>query len=75
MLLGDFVHKALERVGVTPELVSAWIGDCGCVDRRQRLNRLHLWARQTVDSSAQKAREQLDKFIKTQEERRRDRGR
>lgn len=48
MLLGDFVHKALSLIGVTPERVSAVFGDCNCKDKQFYLNQLHRWGRMCV---------------------------
>ncbi len=44
-MLGDIVSKALASVGVTPERVSELIGvECGCAERRRKLNALSHWA-------------------------------
>lgn len=49
MLLGDMVERALTKVGVTKERVEEWVGPgCGCAKRRERLNRLHLWAQRAI---------------------------
>lgn len=45
MNLGDRIGQALAAVGVTPDLVSTWLGvDCGCEERRAKLNALGVWA-------------------------------
>ncbi len=42
---GDAIASALAAVGITEERVSAWVGgECGCAERRERLNRLGAWA-------------------------------
>lgn len=43
-MLGDRVKSALESVGLTEEFVQEWIGNCGCEERREKLNRLGMWA-------------------------------
>jgi hypothetical protein len=44
-LLGDRLKEALSKVGVTEERVSKWLGrPCGCKQRREKLNKLSLWA-------------------------------
>jgi hypothetical protein len=49
LLLGDVVAKAIESVGVTPELIQDWLGfRCNCKERRDKLNWLDLWARQVI---------------------------
>jgi len=43
--LGDKVASALSAVGITEERVAAWLGgECGCAERRAKLNRLGAWA-------------------------------
>lgn len=49
LLLGDFVHEALKKVGVTEDRVKAvttWlhIPGCKCKERRKKLNDMHNWA-------------------------------
>lgn len=42
--LGDAVARFLQRLGITSERVSAWLGrDCGCKARQTSLNRLIVW--------------------------------
>ncbi len=64
MLLGDFVKQALEKVGVTEEKVSAFLGrPCSCKKRRDKLNQLHSWARRVIAGKTEDAKEHLDKLI------------
>jgi hypothetical protein len=43
--LGDAVEKALTAVGITSERVTAFLGrECGCAERKEKLNRLSSWA-------------------------------
>ena len=45
MKLGDAVERALHAVGITHDRVSRWLGtECGCEERKQRLNQLGAWA-------------------------------
>lgn len=56
-MLGDAVHDALARVGVTPESVERWLGaPCGCEERREKLNRLDSWVRMSARSGTDRAR-------------------
>ena len=44
--LGDRLHEALERVGVSQDRVSRWLGrPCGCAERQAKLNQLGFWVR------------------------------
>lgn len=61
--LGDRVARALEAVGVTKDRVSAWLGDCCCEERRQKLNQLDLWARRVISGKIGRAREYLERII------------
>lgn len=48
-LLGDQIESALTFVGITKERVSKFLGrECGCAERREKLNKLHSWAKQVV---------------------------
>jgi hypothetical protein len=42
--LGDAVEAALSAAGITQDRVRRWLGDCGCEDRKRRLNSLGRWA-------------------------------
>ncbi len=46
--LGDLVKSALSLVGITEERVTAWLGKCGCAERREKLNRLGAWAQRVL---------------------------
>ena len=60
--MGDLVHDALARVGVTPERVIRWLGDCGCCDRQEKLNQLGAWAKRVVAGRLDGAVEYLRKI-------------
>ena len=63
--LGDKLASALASVGVTPEKVSDWLGvECGCVERRQKLNQLHSWAERVLKGAKEKAQEYLEDILK-----------
>ena len=48
-LLGDIVESALSSVGITKERVSSWLGEeCGCEERKNKLNKLHKWAKDFI---------------------------
>lgn len=62
--LGDAISKALAAVGVTEERVSKALGrPCGCKERREKLNRLSMWALRVVQGKTEKAEEYLDEII------------
>jgi hypothetical protein len=49
MGLGDLVESALVAVGVTKERVESLLGqNCGCEQRKQRLNQLSAWAYRVI---------------------------
>lgn len=57
MKLGDSVELLLKRIGVTPSIVSRWLGrPCGCEERREKMNQLGAWARQAFTKGADRAR-------------------
>lgn len=61
---GDVVSKALSTIGVTPERVSEWIGaDCGCKERRQRLNELGDWSGKVINGAISNAKERLEGLV------------
>lgn len=61
MPLGDFIASALKLVGITPERVSAWLGEeCGCEERRAKLNQLDVAARMIVKGRLSQARLYLE---------------
>lgn len=62
--LGDFISRALGIVGVTEERVSYLLGSgCRCRDRRERYNRLGIWAARVVKGKVEKAREYLAEIL------------
>lgn len=58
-MLGDRVKSALESVGITEEFVQEWVGNCGCEERREKLNRLGMWATRVFSGRVTAAREYL----------------
>lgn len=63
-LLGDRVQQALERIGITDDSVSRWLGTpCGCDERRAKLNALDAWARRIIGGKLAKAKEYLRAMI------------
>jgi hypothetical protein len=65
MMLGDAVSAALAAAGADAERVSRWLGrDCGCEERRQRLNALHSWAVRVLRGRREKALEYLELLCK-----------
>jgi hypothetical protein len=62
-LLGDKIHEALARVGVTPARVTRWVGrPCGCEERRRRLNALGAWAARVLAGKLTGADEYLTRL-------------
>lgn len=41
--LGDAVEKALSSIGITESAIKEWLGNCGCQERKRRLNELSDW--------------------------------
>lgn len=63
--LGDVIHQALDKVGITHELVEKWLGpDCGCEERQQKLNAVGLWANRILGGKLDKALLYLHAIIK-----------
>lgn len=55
---GDNVKSALDKVGVTEERISEWLGKpCGCSQRRAKLNSLSQWAQRVLTGKGQPAEE------------------
>lgn len=52
--LGDTIESALSRAGITSERVRDWLGDCGCEQRKARLNALGAWAGQYLIEKAER---------------------
>ncbi len=64
MLLGDRIEQALTLVGVTKERVEHLLGPgCNCTDRKERLNRLGIWAARVVKGKVDKARQYLAEIL------------
>jgi hypothetical protein len=60
MNLGDKIESALQLVGVTPERVERFLGpDCGCEERKERLNAISAWAAHVLKKGTLKAEEYL----------------
>lgn len=66
MQLGDAVHEALARLGITDERVAAWVGrECGgCRRRQDKLNALGQWAARVLRGRADRAVEYLESLIR-----------
>lgn len=48
-MLSTVLESALFSLGITPESVSRLLGrDCGCRERKERLDALELWARRVI---------------------------
>ena len=61
MKLGDAVHEAFAKVGVTPERVEAWLGrPCGCAARQEKLNQLGRWVTRVLSGKTENAKEHLE---------------
>ena len=64
-MIGDQVETALALMGITKQRVSNWLGiPCNCDQRKQKLNKLHAWARMSVKVSADKAKQYIEKILK-----------
>lgn len=62
--LGDLIHNALEKVGITPQLVEEWVGGpCGCEERRIRLNSLSAWASRIISGRLDRAKDILSRIM------------
>lgn len=61
--LGDTVSRALELVGITEDRIERWIGDCGCKERREKLNQLGNWATRVASGRIEEARRYLDAIV------------
>lgn len=65
MLTGDRVERALTLIGITDRRISEWLGrDCGCGERKEKLNQLDLWARRVIRGKIDNAHNYLDRIIK-----------
>ncbi len=62
--LGDDLHNALAKIGITPERVSSWLGrPCNCPKRQEKLNQLGHWAKRVLKGKTEKAKHYLDNII------------
>ena len=60
-MLGDSIVAALSVVGITSDRVEKWLGaPCNCEERKQKLNKLDLWARRVLRGKTQAAREYIE---------------
>lgn len=64
-MLGDYIKRALSRIGVTEERVARIfkVDSCGCESRRQKLNALHAWARRVLRGKVRGAEKFLDDIL------------
>ncbi|MFA5398631.1 MAG: hypothetical protein WC346_21635 [Methanogenium sp.] len=63
-LLGDNISFALSTVGITEDRVTNWLGrPCGCGRRREKLNQLDIWARDTLLKTTKNAKSILERLI------------
>jgi hypothetical protein len=61
---GDNLEKALQIAGITHGLVEKFAGpNCGCADRRERLNQLGIWIRRTIRGKSSNPSAELDSII------------
>ena len=63
--LGDAIHEALTRAGITDERVARWVGrECGgCRRRQEKLNALGQWAARVLRGRLDRAAEYLDDLL------------
>lgn len=68
--LGDSVETALTAVGITKDRVADWLGveDCGCDERKEKLNQLSRWAKRVVRGKVTKAKDYLDQMMTSEED-------
>lgn len=62
-LLGDTIHAALVTIGITPGRVERWVGNCGCEERKKKLNSLDRWARRVMSGKVSQAKEYLERLM------------
>jgi GH24 family phage-related lysozyme (muramidase) len=72
VLMGDCIEEALNRVGITKELVAKWIGNCGCAERQWMFNELHLWAIEINEGRRRGAVRKLRRIIKEYRKKRKE---
>lgn len=62
--MGYRIEQALTAVGVTKERVEKFVGaPCGCVERREKLNRLGAWAMRVIGGKTENAEKYLEEII------------
>ncbi len=64
-LLGDHVEGALALVGITSDRVEHLLGtdNCGCTERKEKLNQLHRWAKRVIGGKTEKAEQHLESIL------------
>ncbi len=63
-MLGDAVERALKVVGIDSERVERWTGKpCRCKARREKLNRIGIWAGRVLAGKIDKAKEYLEEML------------
>lgn len=64
-LIGDQIESALSKIGITKERVSKWIGgDCGCRERQELFNEIHLWALDVLEGKRRGMVRRLRRIIR-----------
>lgn len=62
--LGDRAEALLQRVGITKERVSAWMGKpCGCPERKAKMNELSDWVENAAKESVDRAKSWLERLL------------
>jgi hypothetical protein len=62
--LGNYIHNALELVGVTPERVSRWLGqECNCKERQDKMNQIGAWASRVIGGNVSGAVKYLKRIM------------
>lgn len=61
--MGDAIGEALDHIGITQDRVSEWLGDCGCEERKQKLNSLGIWAVRYLSGKRDGMKDFLDKLM------------
>jgi hypothetical protein len=62
-MLGDAVESVLEAVGISKQRVQRWLGSCCCEARKEKLNYLHSWSRQSVIMGLEVARRYINQML------------
>jgi hypothetical protein len=61
--LGDTVKTALAAVGITEERVRKYFKNCGCEERREKLNAFGAWANRVLKGGFSHAAEYLERMM------------